>query len=280
MPSFSRTEKTAGYVFNLQGFSNMPLNNVTPVIRLACHTIDSLENLFNFDDPHSMVNQYNQGNIKLHETSKLFQNVMETCLHWQKETEGLFTPFNTSLMHENHKGNIFDPRGILKSFSMKTLSQVMEAFQINDHTVTVWDDVLISSQHALNKDWTVNIRQPLTILGNKTNILSLNFENTLMRASATSNLQDNNNDLWKKPSTLKQKTQDFIETTIISHDIIAADVWSLASIIGGFHTVDLINKLNVKAVKENTPEKIIEGMFVTGDYQYVFTEGFQKYIQN
>ena len=31
-------------------------------------------------------------------------------------------------------------------------------------------------------------------------------------------------------------------------------------------------------IQSGLPEQIVEGMFTTGDYEYVFTENFKKYI--
>lgn len=278
MTNFSRTEYTAGYIFNLQGYSTMPPHSINPIVRLACHTLDSLENMFNYSDPDSIVNLYNNGYVKLDATPELFQNVLEECLFWNKETDGVFNPFNKNLIQENYKGNIFDPRGLLKSFSMKTVSEVMSAFGLADHTVTVGDDVLTSGSHALDEDWIVNIRQPLTLDASKTNVMSLNFENSHMRASASSSMETNNGDVWVSKTKTKPSVQDFIATTVIANDIVAADVWSLASLAEGETVLEKIRQHNLKAVKANHPENVVEGMFLTGDYQYVFTDGFKQYV--
>ena len=277
MGTFSRTEKTLGYEYQIKGYSTLPSFNVHPIIRLACHTIDSLENLFDFKNPNSMVNRYNNGQVRLHETPELFQNVMGECLFWQKETDGLFSPFNKSMIHQGYNGNIFDPQGILKSFSMQILSEVMSGFELNDYSITVWGDTLISNTHQLAEDWILNIAQPLTVKEYKTNIISLNFENTHMKAIAKSNLQDNMENIWL-PQISTPKVQDFLETTIISKDIIAADVWSLVALVEGQAVVERIQAYNQKMVNSNQTENTIEGMFLTGDYEYVFTEGFRQYI--
>lgn len=278
MTHFSRTEYTAGYIFNLQGYSTMPPRNINPIIRLACHTLDSLENMFNYSNPDSMVNLYNNGYVKLDATPELFQNVLEECLFWNRETDGIFNPFNKNLIQGDYKGNIFDPRGLLKSFSMKTVSEVMSAFSLTDHTVTVGDDVLTSSVHTLTEDWIVNIRQPLTLDANKINVMSLNFENSHMRASASSSLETNKGDVWSSQTKTKPCVQDFITTTIIANDIVAADVWSLVSLAEGESVLEKIRQNNLKAVKANSLENVVEGMFLTGDYQYVFTDGFKQYV--
>ena len=275
---FTRHETTMGYPFQITVHSEYSLHSIQPVIRLACHTIDALEAIFNFENNDSIINKYNRGELRLDETPKLFQEVMMECLTWQKITGGIFTPFNQSLLATNHAGNIFDPRGILKSYSMKLLSEMLTAFNLPDHRIQVWDDIYISDTHDKQENWTVNFTQPLTLTESKQNILKLNFKNTHMRAISKSNIQDNQGSIWIK-NMCQPIVADFSETTIIANSPIASDVWSLVCLAEGEKALTRIENYNKQMIEQNTPENTIEGLMVTGDYQYVYTSGFKQYIE-
>ena len=277
MTTVVRNETTMGYPFHITVNAELKPHNINPVIRLACHTIDYLEALFDFGNSKSIINLYNKGEVKLSDTPQQFQEVMLECLMWQKTTDSIFTPFNRNLINEQHSGNIFDPRGILKSYSMKLLSETLTAFNMADHRIQVWDDIYISDKHENVKDWTVDFKQPLTLQDSKQTVIELNFQNTHMRAISKSNLQDNRGDVWVK--TLHTPiVSDFTETTIIANTPTASDVWSIVCLTEGYPALERINKHNENMLRLGTPENMVEGIMVTGDYQYVQTDGFKKYI--
>lgn len=278
MTIVQRNETTMGYPFQITVKSSFSKFNINPVVRLACHTIDLLELLFDIENPNSTINMYNRGEVKSEHTPHIFQEVLSECLYWQKITGGVFAPFSqSSTPIGSNELNIFNPNGILKSYSMKLLGETLSGFGLPDYTIKVWDDIYIGNQHSNPEDRIIDFSQSLTLNNNKSNIMRLNFNNTHMHAMAKSNLHDNGGDIWLGAGNLPI-VGDFIETTIIAKNPVTADFWSIVALNEGYKSLEHIKSFNTHMIQNGHPEETIEGMFTTGDYDYIFTENFKTYI--
>lgn len=264
----TREETTMGYPYTITVESELPLFDIQRVIRLACHQIDALENLFDYDNPKSVINLYNKQQMIINYIPQIFIDVLKEALKWHRITSGVFNPFNPKL---NTAIN-FDPRGILKSIGMKYISEVLEAFGIRNYIITVWGDTLIGSEYK----GLINLTQPVSLKQDRPESMKVNFNKSRMHALGKSNIDDNNENIWGVKT--QPKMPDFIEATIISEDIVEADVLSLAALCEGEKIFNYLKQYNQNKQQENINSRV-EGMFITGDYEYKFTENFKTYVQ-
>lgn len=194
----------------------------------------------------SEVSIFNQGKIKLKDTSDDFKKIYKLCQKSIKYTFGFFNPSN--------KG-YYDPSGLVKGWAINEASNIIKKSGSKIYYINAGGDVQTSG-----KLWKIGIKNPFK---QTENIKIINIKDSGL---ATSGNYERGMHIYNPQNNFK-KADDIASITVIAKDVYLADIYSTAAFAIGLKGINLIEMT-----------KGLEGYQIDKSGIATETSGFSKYL--
>jgi thiamine biosynthesis lipoprotein len=174
------------------------------------HLFEEIDARFSTYKKDSEVSQYALGALKPAQLSIELAGIIKQCKRFEKETAGYFSA--------QYSGR-FDPSGYVKGWVIAQAGKLIEKNGHSTYCLGVGGDILAKSRNS--KIWRIGISNPQNT---KETVCALSLKD---EAVATSGNYERGKHIYN-PKT--GKAADFWQSvTVISKDIIKADVWATAA---------------------------------------------------
>lgn len=202
----------------------------------------------------SEISAINRGEIVRENFSEEMKEVFDLSEKTKQETAGFFNIKNLD--------GIYDPSGLVKGWAIFNASKIIREEGINDFYVEAGGDIEVGGKNALDKVWTVGIREPKKESDKIVKILTLSnigiaTSGTYLRGQHIYNPHNKNN----LPIT------EIVSLTVIGPNVYEADRFATAGFAMGKAGINFI---------ESLPG--FEGYIIDKDGIATMTSGFDKYI--
>jgi thiamine biosynthesis lipoprotein len=215
----SHVFETMGTVVSMSFREGLPPRAVLADIEREFREWDDRYSLYR---PETELSRLASGEVSLLDASPDLRSTYELALQWRSSTGGAFTP--------HRPDGVMDLSGIVKAMAMDAAANELASAGVNNWTINVGGDIVISPSSDPEDPWIVGIVDP----ENRTEFLtSLALEGD-RRACATSGISERGDHIWRAHGQ-----SDFVQATVLADDIISADVLATAIIAGGVETLDL-----------------------------------------
>ena len=185
-----------------------------PAVEGVKRVIDSLEREYSLYLDDSPISRLARGEVTLESMSSDFRDTYSRAIEWRNDTGGAFTP---------HRGDgIIDLSGIVKADAIAAGAAVLRAHGITDFSLNFGGDIIVAGD---DRTWPVAIGHPTDTLGT---VATVELTSTWC-AIATSGTGDRGEHIWRSFTSGPR----IIGATVVSHDIVASDVWATSIISGG-----------------------------------------------
>jgi thiamine biosynthesis lipoprotein len=164
---------------------------------------------FSLHNPQSELARVNSGAVALPDASSELREAYARALEWRSLTAGAFSP--------HRPDGAIDLNGIVKALAMDASSAVL----VGDWVLTAGGDVLV------NGDATVGIVDPFA----RERLLTSIRVGPSRTAVATSGIAERGEHIWGR-------SPDFAQVTVVTDDIVTADVLATAIMSGGWDALN------------------------------------------
>lgn len=218
-------------------------NNIGYTIEVEPELVEIIKNAYyayqvtdgNFD-PRIFTSITNLGYIETFKNNK-WDNI--------KPTPHIITE-KWSPTFSNNKINIgshpIDLGGIGKSYTATEASHILDGYTEN-YFLNAGGDIIFSGVAPDGNPWTVGVENPYIKTNIPTIILKIDNQSVATSSLSKNNWQDKNGNRYHhiiNPKTGLPVETDIISTTIIHHDLIAAEIWSKSLF---FETEEIIKEI-------------------------------------
>ena len=187
----------------------------------------SLNEKFSLYLDGSEISQIARGERALTDSSEEMREEYARALHWREKTDGAFTP--------HRPDGVIDLSGTIKAVAIDAATQLLHGAGVKNFSVNVGGDLTTSgNQNAEIPGWITGIVDP----AHSESLLAVVRLTPEFPAMATSGTAERGEHIWRRPET----TKDFVQATVIAHDIITADVLATAIISGGHSALNQITQ--------------------------------------
>lgn len=257
MQTFEHFELCMGTGFRFQGrYSDVDFN---AAMATACEILHDTDRVFSLYKPESPLSQLAAGKTSVAECPPEVAEVWDECEHWEKVTDGWFSPFTAE--------HTFDPSGLVKTWAAKRAAQSLLAHGIKDFTLNAGGDVLISESASHEIDWRVAISKPVSIADADAGALAVvDLKGTDFRAMATSGSAERGSHIWSPKSDI-DPAKAMLQISVLARDLVEADIWATAAFAEGPNSLARIDAL---------PN--LEAFAILADGQIAATPGFMKLV--
>jgi thiamine biosynthesis lipoprotein len=193
-----------------------PLAQIEETFRLA----DVRFSLYRAD---SELSRIAAGTIRLEDASATTLDAYSAAIDWRNLTGGAFSP--------NRPDGSVDLNGIVKAQAIDRAGTQLLRSGFTDWSINVGGDILTSGADPSGKAWMTGIIDPVDGSG----LLCSVELRTPRRAIATSGSAERGDHIWLGGQVTRS---EFLQATVIAHDIVTADVLATAIIAGGQSTLD------------------------------------------
>ena len=235
------TFESMGTVVSMRlGASTVSPQTATTVVKAvqgAQVVFDALNDRFSLYREASEISTIARGELLLTHSSERMRAAYAQALLWREATHGAFTP--------HRPDGVLDLSGTIKAVALTEAAQALTELGFDTFSLNAGGDIVT---HGVPKEgaWITGIVDP----ENRTQLLSTVRLTPAFPAMATSGSAERGDHIWSRPGA----TKDFLQATVIAHDIVTADVLATAIISGGQETLDLITanfEVAVLVVKRN-----------------------------
>jgi FAD:protein FMN transferase len=175
----------------------------------------------------SEISQIARGERALSDSSEEMREEYARALFWREKTDGAFTA--------HRPDGVIDLSGTIKAVAIEAAAQMLHGAGITNFSVNVGGDLTTSGdQDTETAGWITGIIDP----AHSESLLAAVRLTPEFPAIATSGTAQRGEHIWLRPET----TKDFVQATVIAHDIITADVLATAIISGGQSALDQITQ--------------------------------------
>lgn len=249
-----------GTVFRVAGRSELARESVAAFVRQACEILHEADRTFSLYKTNSPLSRLARGETSVAECPPVVNEIWEACEAWEKITEGWFSAFTPE--------HTFDPSGLVKTWAAKTAAEFLVERGFTDFTLNAGGDIWLSDGLTDETDWRIGISKPVSIASSEAGVLAVvNLAGTDFRALATSGSAERGAHIWNPKSAGKEPANEFLQVSVIAHDLVEADVWATAAFAEGTRAI---------ARLESLPG--VEALFVLPDKRLAATSGFQKLL--
>jgi thiamine biosynthesis lipoprotein len=249
-----------GTVFTFQGRTQLSEVELGEAITASCALLHEADEIFSLYKPDSPLSRLARGETSVAKCPPAVEAVWNLCEDWEKATDGYFSPF--TLEHT------FDPSGLVKTWAAQRAIDALVRKGVSDFTLNAGGDIWLSDELTDSKDWKVGIGKPVTVASEEAGLLTVvNLQNTEFRAIATSGSAERGEHIWN-PQSASMVSGNLVQVSILTRDLVAADVWATACFAQGESAIDRIAR-----------EPGIEGLFVFADGRVDGTDGFAEVLR-
>ena len=222
------------------------------LINMVFDYFHKIDERFSTYKPNSEISKVNNGLAK-NKWSKEMKTVFTLCKDTKDITKGYFDIKN---------GNIFDPSGLVKGWSINNAAELLKSEGIKNFYIEAGGDIQVYGRTLEGKAWTIGIRNPFNI---EEIIKVVELED---QAIATSGTYIRGQHIYNPHSSDKEIT-DVKSLSVIASNIYEADRFATAAFAMGKDGISFI---------EEMPG--LEGYMVDRDKIATFTSGFERYAVN
>jgi len=224
----------------------------------------------------------NNEKVKL---DKHFVTVFNKAIEISEKTDGMFDITVGPLVDiygfgKDKKGNVSDS-AIAQGYSVDVISNYFDRNGIDNYMVEVGGETKCKGNNEFGGEWRIGIEKPIenTEINNRQVELIVKFDDVQKALATSGNYRKYFVENGVKfthtinPSTGRPTKDSLLSVSILSDDCMTADGYATACLVSGYE----------KAVKivESNPE--LEAFFIyfdkDGNYQFYFSDGFKKYIE-
>jgi thiamine biosynthesis lipoprotein len=191
-----------------------------------------LEQRFSLYRPDSELSQVADGRISLLEASAELRAAYEEAVRWREETNGDFTP--------HRPDGVLDLDGIVKAHALRDAAAELDAAGMTEWLVDIGGDVVVAdagdqdrnegrSAGAARTTWRAGIADP----HDPTRLLTAVPLGERWTAIATSGTSERGEHVWRS-----RRLGDLVQVTVLSRDIVQADVLATAILAGGLPALE------------------------------------------
>lgn len=200
----------------------------------ASAVIEAIERLFAEADrrfslyrPDSELHRISQGSLRLVDSSEELREVYASAIGWRAATNGAFSP--------HRPDGIIDLNGIVKAWAMDRAARWLESAGVTDCCLTVGGDLVFSGEQGDGSPWTIGIVDP----ADRTKLLCSLLLSGGQKAMATSGSAERGDHIWLAGSN---ERAEYLQVTVVAHDIVTADVLATAIVSGGEASRDQVTE--------------------------------------
>ena len=233
---FRHTEFCMGTVFRFVGRSDLDTSKAIEEAVTILHEADSIFSLYKSDSPLSKLAR---GETSVSECPPVVSEIWDLCEKWTIETEGWFTAFTSE--------HTFDPSGFVKTWAANLAAEKLEQNGITDFAMNAGGDIRLSKEITPGFAMRIGISTPVTIASEDAGVLTVvDLNESNYRAVATSGTAERGVHIWN-PKTNGWANQ-LAQVTVVSEDLVSADVWATALFAAGDQGLALAEKQGLQAL--------------------------------
>lgn len=186
-------------------------------------TFRGLDQTFSLYRHDSEASALARGDVTLPDASELTRDLFAQALDWRLRTEGAFTP--------ERADGVLDLSGLVKGHAIREAGTSLLALGMPDWCLNAGGDVLVSGSPKPGSDhpWHAGIVDP----SDRNFLLAgcdLGKGRRRRPALATSGSTERGDHIWAASAS----GPDFVQVSVLAHDIVTADVLATAIFAGGF----------------------------------------------
>lgn len=203
---------------------NIPDCSNASIFEHADTLLTRIDNLYSPYKLSSEVSKIARGEQTIDHAGKELQSILRIAETYERKTNGYFSVFYD---------NVFNPSGIVKSWAIKQLENLLQKEGCYVYMINAAGDIACRS-HESNY-WNIGITDPR----DTTKTIGTITADTV--AVATSGTYQKGNHIYN-PKT-KKPTDDLISVTVVGMDIIACDVYATALFAMGYSAAKFAGRL-------------------------------------
>ena len=187
----------------------------------------------------SELSQISRGELALADSSSEMRAAYARAIEWRSRTNGDFTP--------HRPDGVVDLNGTIKAEAIDAAARVLRDHGFQNFSLNCGGDVLVQGEPE-SGSWMTGIVDP----GPNNTLLSAVQHTDEWCAIATSSVTERGEHIWSRPETATDAI--FTQVSVVTDNIVTADVWATAIMAGGQRALDLAvvtDKLAVLAVKRD-----------------------------
>ncbi len=226
---FQKTFECMGTVFTFQIADDISEGQAEHLCQHAFEILVDADNQFSLYKPESEISQIVSGALPWQKASGVQRDVRTQTEAWKEITGGYFNAVSPE--------GKYDPSGLVKSWAANNAFRFLEANGIRICTLNAGGDVLLGpdvGSAPLSRVGLANLR-PIGSSDAGANII-LELAHSEFRAVATSGSVERGEHIW-----YKNEKREFVQATVISRDLVTADIWATAIISGGHQAIELFD---------------------------------------
>ncbi len=253
---FEHVEVCMGTTFKFSGRSELADSETQIVLAQACEILHETDRTFSLYKPESPLSRLARGETSVRELPPVVDEIWNECDAWQNATDGWFSAMTPQ--------NTFDPSGVVKTWAAKRAAEYILQAGINDFTMNAGGDVWLSDGLTNDIELRIAISKPISIASPDHGILTvIDLQNTNYRAMATSGSAERGEHIWNPKAADKTAPTELLQVSVVSSDLVVADVWATAAFAEGVRAIDHLNKIDD-----------IEALFILANGELAATDGF------
>ena len=209
-----------GTVFLFQIQDPLPPDELKRQCEVAVEILEEADQTFSLYKPESEISRIVRGELAWERASGVQRTIRDLAANWQDSTHSFFNP---------RSGNEYDPSGLVKGWAAQNSAQFLEANGIRNFTLNAGGDIYLSSgleKSILTRVGLSNLKPIASEHAGVSIVLELAY--TGYQAVATSGTSERGEHVWRSGSNA-----NFQQVTVVSKDLISADVWATALLSGG-----------------------------------------------
>lgn len=223
------------FVFQFQG--EVSETELSQKVDTAMEILQDADQKFSLYNQTSEISELVSGTKAWSIASSQQLLVRDACDSWKETTSGFF---------DARAGSEYDPSGFVKTWAAMNACNYLEANGYNNFTLNAGGDIYLSrdlERGVLTRVGLSNLR-PISARDSGANLV-LELAGTDFHAVATSGSVERGEHIWRKDQTSR-----FIQASVISQDLVEADIWATALISGGIEAWE-------KFLEVATPESLV-----------------------
>lgn len=245
-----------GTAFRVSGRSLKPEHEVDAIVEAAWQILRQADEIFSLYKPGSALSKLYRGEASMDELPEVVSTIWDECVHWEKITDGYFSAFTPE--------NTFDPSGLVKTWAAQRAAAEISDRGLTDFSLNAGGDIFIAPGCSSQLDWKVGVHKPTSIADEAAGVLTvLDLIDTGYNSVATSGYAERGLHIWNPKAAGKKPNQELAQVTVVSDDLVGADVWATAAMAAGNRALPLL---------EQQPN--LEALLIRSDGTMQATSGF------
>jgi thiamine biosynthesis lipoprotein len=253
---FERTELCMGTAFQLRGKTQLTGADLDALLDEAWRLLHEADEIFSLYQPDSPLSQLGRGETSVTQLPPVVSKIWDDCEAWEKTTSGYFSALTPE--------RTFDPSGLVKTWASRNAAAVLAAAGLTDFTINAGGDIYISAGCSTDLSWRIGIHKPTSIASPDAGVLTVvDLKHTEFNSLATSGYAERGLHIWNPKAAMKAANPELLQVSVISDDLVRADVWATAAMAAGFDALRLLNE-----------QPQLEALLVAADGSIAATDGF------